>query len=282
MIDHPARARVAEIMVGRMGRTGEEHTRGSGYLVSPGWVLTAHHVVKDAASVGVWLGAPPELVSEEGVGVDPGRVLAVPAADLALLPLGGPADDLLCEPGPVRAAGPGPWAGRADGGCRLPALQAAPGSCPARRAAARAGLRHRQHRRAIGCQDRPVCVRGGCGAGPGPRTGQALLVGGNVRRGRIGQSQAGRRGRPAPPGGGTCHAHRLPRRAAFRLCVRRSAGGLARSTAPVACYGGEPMAGHSADCPEDRGSAGPAGRGGIVSPGVDRPRCRTGRAGGLH
>ena len=89
MIDHPARARVAEIMVARTGRTGEEHTRGSGYLVSPGWVLTAHHVVKDAASVGVWLGAPPELAPEAGVGVDVGRVLAVPAADLALLPLGG-------------------------------------------------------------------------------------------------------------------------------------------------------------------------------------------------
>jgi S1-C subfamily serine protease len=58
-MDHPARARVAEIMVSRVGK---EDTRGSGYLVSPGWVLTAHHVVKDAASVGVWLGAPRELV----------------------------------------------------------------------------------------------------------------------------------------------------------------------------------------------------------------------------
>ena len=238
MIDHPARARVAEIMVARMGRTGEEHTRGSGYLVSPGWVLTAHHVVKDAASVGVWLGAPPELVPEEGVGVDPGRVLAVPAADLALLPLGGAGGRSALRAGPVRAAGPGPWASRAGGGGRLPALQAAPGSCPARRAAARAGLRHRQHRRAIGCQDRPVCVRGGCGAGPGSRTGQALPVGGNVRRGRVGQRPADRRGRPAPPGGGTCHPHRLPRRAALRLRVRRSAGGLARGTAPAACYGG--------------------------------------------
>src|SRR5215470_9885084 len=64
VIDHPARARVAEIMVARLGRTGEEHTRGSGYLVSTGWVLTAHHVVKDAVSVGVWLGAPPELALE--------------------------------------------------------------------------------------------------------------------------------------------------------------------------------------------------------------------------
>src|SRR5438105_4899379 len=94
-MDHPARARVAEIMV---SRAGEEGTRGSGYLVAPGWVLTAQHVVKDAASVGVWLGAPAELAPEAGVGVDPGRVLAVPAADLALLPVGGPADDPRVEP----------------------------------------------------------------------------------------------------------------------------------------------------------------------------------------
>ena len=128
MIDHPARARVAEIMVGRMGRTGEEHTRGSGYLVSPGWVLTAHHVVKDAASVGVWLGAPPELVSEEGVGVDPGRVLAVPAADLALLPLGGPADDLLCEPALFGRLDrdPGPAVPTAAVGCPRFKLRPAP------------------------------------------------------------------------------------------------------------------------------------------------------------
>ena len=198
-MDHPARARVAEIMVTRMGRPGEEHTRGSGYLVSPGWVLTACHVVKDAASIGVWLGAPPELAPEAGVGVDPGRVLAVPAADLALLPLGGQADDPLCEPVAVRAAGPGAGASRAGGGGRLPALQAAPGPGPARRAAARAGLRHRQHRCAVGCQDWPVCVRGGCAAGPRPRAGQALPMGGNVRRGRVGQRPADRRGRPAPP-----------------------------------------------------------------------------------
>ena len=44
------------------------------------------------------LAAPPELGSQEGVGVDVGRVLAVPAADLALLPVGGQADDPLGEP----------------------------------------------------------------------------------------------------------------------------------------------------------------------------------------
>ena len=109
-MDHPARARVAEIMVARVGGAGEERTRGSGYLVSPGWVLTAYHVVKDAVSVGVWLGAPLELVPEEGVAVEAGRVLAAPAADLALLPLSGQADDPSCEPAPfgrlVREPGP--------------------------------------------------------------------------------------------------------------------------------------------------------------------------------
>ena len=184
--------------------------------------------------------------------------------------------------GAVRAAGPRAGAACAGGGGRLPALQAAPGPRPARRAAARAGLRHRQHRRAVGCQDWPVCVRGGCGAGPRSRTGQALPVGGNVWRGRVGQRPADRRGRPAPPARGTCHPHRPPRRAALRLRVRRSAGGLARGTAPAACHRGGSVAGHPADRPEDRGSAGPAGRGGTGSPGADRPQRRAGRTGGFH
>src|SRR5436190_1035097 len=94
-MDHPARARVAEVIV---TRAGKEDTRGSGYLVSQGWVLTACHVVQDATSISVWLGAPPELVSQAGVGVEPGRVLTVPAADPALLPIGGQADDPPCEP----------------------------------------------------------------------------------------------------------------------------------------------------------------------------------------
>ena len=55
MIDHPLRARVAEVLV---TRRGEQQTRGSGYLVSPEWVLTAWHVVDRAASIGVWFGAP--------------------------------------------------------------------------------------------------------------------------------------------------------------------------------------------------------------------------------
>jgi S1-C subfamily serine protease len=132
-MDHPARQRVAEVIV---ARNGKEDTRGSGYLVSPGWVLTASHVVHDAASIGVWLGAPPELVSEEGVGVDPGRVLTVPAADLALLPLGGQADDPSSESAPFGRLDrdPGPAVPAAAAGC--PRFKLRPVPCPARRAPA--------------------------------------------------------------------------------------------------------------------------------------------------
>ncbi|MGZ6807691.1 MAG: S1 family peptidase [Mycobacteriaceae bacterium] len=115
-MDHPARARVAEVLV---SRAGKESTRGSGYLVSPGWVLTAHHVVRDATSVGVWLGAPPELLSAEGVGVDVRGVLTVPAADLALLPVGGQDADPSCEPALFGRLDrdPGPRVPAAAAGC---------------------------------------------------------------------------------------------------------------------------------------------------------------------
>ena len=127
-MEHPARAHVAEIMVARTGGTGEERTRGSGYLVSPGWVLTACPVVADAASVGVWLGAPAELVPGAGIAVEVGRVLAVPAADLALLPVGGPADDLLGEPALFGRLDrePGPPVPVAAAGCPRFKLRPAP------------------------------------------------------------------------------------------------------------------------------------------------------------
>jgi tetratricopeptide (TPR) repeat protein len=128
MIDHPARARVAEIMVARRGRAGEEPTRGSGYLVSPGWVLTAHHVVKDAVSVGVWLGAPPELAPEAGIVVEVGQVLTLPAADLALLPVDGQADGPPCEPALFGRLDrdPGPPVPAAAAGCPRFKLRPAP------------------------------------------------------------------------------------------------------------------------------------------------------------
>jgi Trypsin-like peptidase domain len=84
--DHPARPRIAEVLVTQAG----EDRRGSGYLVAPGWVLTAGHVVADAQKVAVWLGAPPILESAAGLGVDPRRILMAADADLALLPVGQP------------------------------------------------------------------------------------------------------------------------------------------------------------------------------------------------
>jgi hypothetical protein len=55
--------------------------------VRPGWVLTSAHVVRNASAVRVWLGAPAQLAPEAGLSVDPGSILRVPSADLALLPL---------------------------------------------------------------------------------------------------------------------------------------------------------------------------------------------------
>lgn len=67
-----------------------EHWRGSGYLVAPGWVLTAAHVVAGAEAVAVWLGAPPTMDARSGSGVNPQRILSCQGADLALLPLDSP------------------------------------------------------------------------------------------------------------------------------------------------------------------------------------------------
>jgi hypothetical protein len=83
-LDHPARALLAEVIVERPGGI---QSRGSGYRVAPEWVITADHVVNGAEKVGIWFGAPQELRDEEGVAVDPARVLHAPWADLALLPV---------------------------------------------------------------------------------------------------------------------------------------------------------------------------------------------------
>ncbi len=83
-MEHPARACLAEIIV----TTGDGPTsRGSGYLVASGWMLTAAHVVDDVTGVGVWLGSPAELREVDGYAVDPARVHTIPGVDLALLPI---------------------------------------------------------------------------------------------------------------------------------------------------------------------------------------------------
>ncbi|WIM92550.1 serine protease [Actinoplanes oblitus] len=86
MDQHPARERLAEIAV---RRPGEPMARGSGYLVAPGWVLTAYHVVAGARAAGVWLGAPARLDPGAGLPVDLDQVVAAPWADLALVPVPG-------------------------------------------------------------------------------------------------------------------------------------------------------------------------------------------------
>ncbi len=84
MMEHPTRSCVAEIVV---SAAGGKQSRGSGYLVSDRWVLTAAHVVAGAAEIGVWLGAPRMLDPASGVGVDPAEVRSIAELDLALVPV---------------------------------------------------------------------------------------------------------------------------------------------------------------------------------------------------
>jgi len=85
-LNHPAQRHVAEVLVMR----ASERRRGSGYLVAPGWVLTAAHVVAGAEAAAVWLGAPPAMDPASGSGVDPRRIMSCEGADLALIPVGPP------------------------------------------------------------------------------------------------------------------------------------------------------------------------------------------------
>jgi hypothetical protein len=86
-LSHPERARLAELVV---VRSDGERRRGGGYLVAPGWVLTADHVVADATAVAVWLGAPQDLDPRYGAGVVPDKIVRSEAADLALVPIEAP------------------------------------------------------------------------------------------------------------------------------------------------------------------------------------------------
>ena len=83
-MDHPTRVCLAEVVV--TGPDGKP-SRGSGYRVAGGWVLTAAHVVKGAVSIGVWFGAPRTLDPALGAGIDPSKVLRLDDLDLALLPV---------------------------------------------------------------------------------------------------------------------------------------------------------------------------------------------------
>lgn len=109
-MSHPERQRLAEIIVTRNG----DKSRGTGYAVAPGWVLTADHVVRDANEVVVWLGAPSRLKSGESERVSPEDILRAPPADMALIPvrratfdnvLFGRPDPSSVEPMPYVAAG---------------------------------------------------------------------------------------------------------------------------------------------------------------------------------
>jgi tetratricopeptide (TPR) repeat protein len=85
-VRHPARACLAEVIV--QDREGRQ-SRGSGYRVAPGWVLTAAHVVTDAARIALWLGIPARLSPDDGIGVNVSGIRFLPDLDLALVPLPG-------------------------------------------------------------------------------------------------------------------------------------------------------------------------------------------------
>ena len=82
--EHPSLSCLAQIVV---TPPGGKRVCGSGYRVAAGWVLTAAHVVREAAEVGVWFGAQAELRTGDGVGVEQQAILFADEADVALLPV---------------------------------------------------------------------------------------------------------------------------------------------------------------------------------------------------
>ena len=96
-MEHPAEACLAQVLV--TDPDGHD-SRGSGYRVAPGWILTAAHAVQKSARIAVWFGTPTELRGSEAVAVDPALVRMVPELDLALLPV----PDTTVEPGFVPPA----------------------------------------------------------------------------------------------------------------------------------------------------------------------------------
>lgn len=85
------------------GRRVEQPTIGSGFIIHPaGYILTNHHVVAEAASIGVRLSDRREFAAA--------LVASEPSADLALIRIGGDADLPVATLGDSSALEPGEWA----------------------------------------------------------------------------------------------------------------------------------------------------------------------------
>jgi tetratricopeptide (TPR) repeat protein len=81
---HPSPRCVVELRTTHWdGTTG----LGSGYLVAKGWVLTAAHVVAGKSSVRAWVDPQAALTVEDESTVDLNRIVQLPSADWALVPV---------------------------------------------------------------------------------------------------------------------------------------------------------------------------------------------------
>src|SRR5689334_17345408 len=81
---HPSPRCVVEL---RTVRTDGSPGIGSGYLVAPGWVLTAAHVVNDCTSVRAWVDPHATLTTADETAVTMAGIVRDPAVDWALIPL---------------------------------------------------------------------------------------------------------------------------------------------------------------------------------------------------
>ena len=81
---HPSPRCVVEL---RTARADGSPGVGSGYLVAPGWVLTAAHVVTGALSVRAWVDPQARLTVEGEAEVDAAGIMRFPGLDWAFVPL---------------------------------------------------------------------------------------------------------------------------------------------------------------------------------------------------